>query len=75
MIEAGVFHPNDPLIELPRKLILPGAIRVSIDYPSTEHIRQVNIGVETGNATYDWLFASAPQANAGGRVIQETRRV
>ncbi|KAJ8088009.1 hypothetical protein PM082_013560 [Marasmius tenuissimus] len=30
-------------------------------------------GRTTGNATYDWLFATVPQANGANRIIQETR--
>ncbi|KAJ7154770.1 alcohol oxidase [Mycena filopes] len=50
LIEAGAFHPNDPLIDIP-----------------------AFGGRAFGNSTYDWLFETVPQDNAGGRIIQETR--
>jgi hypothetical protein len=66
VIEAGVFHHHDPLIDVPGK---------SCGTDKLQYLKQETAfsGQIFGNPDYDWLFETVPQVHAAGRIIQETR--
>jgi choline dehydrogenase-like flavoprotein len=68
LIEAGVSHFDDPLVDVPGEYVYARDQRA----PYLTHKLAFG-GRVFGNASYDWLFETVPQANGAGRMIQETR--
>ncbi|KAJ7580832.1 alcohol oxidase [Mycena floridula] len=68
VIEAGIFHQDDPNIDIPG--LRPSFHLIALFGNSSQGNGN---SFTAGNASYDWLFQTVPQAGANGRQIAVTR--
>jgi choline dehydrogenase-like flavoprotein len=68
VLEAGRFHLNDPVIDIPREKVPLRRHRTYLTYLLTGFG-----GRGAGNPDYDWDFSTTPQVHAAGRSINITR--